>query len=263
MRATARRPSAGSPRRSCRLIQAAAKSGADDQDRTGDLVLTKDALCQLSYIGPPYARPRRHRASARQALCPLLYWPTSRPATCRTYTVVRSRVGLANPRSCCALRWTSRSWPANRRSRSERRLERETGIEPATNSLEGCDSTTELLPPSRRSLRFPPLRRGKPAVVLVTHLRLRGAPNLRRALTHRGARVSALAAQINSATNLHKPPLQPSHARGGAKEGWWGGEGSNLRSPKAAGLQPAAIDRSATSPKTCGLRPLSYGVRVI
>jgi hypothetical protein len=34
-----------------------------------------------------------------------------------------------------------------------------------------------------------------------------------------------------------------------ASEGWWGGEGSNLRSPKAAGLQPAAIDRSATSPK--------------
>ena len=30
-----------------------------------------------------------------------------------------------------------------------RRLERETGIEPATNSLEGCDSTTELLPPAR------------------------------------------------------------------------------------------------------------------
>ena len=27
-----------------------------------------------------------------------------------------------------------------------KKLERETGIEPATNSLEGCDSTTELLP---------------------------------------------------------------------------------------------------------------------
>ena len=26
------------------------------------------------------------------------------------------------------------------------KLERETGIEPATNSLEGCDSTIELLP---------------------------------------------------------------------------------------------------------------------
>ena len=32
-----------------------------------------------------------------------------------------------------------------------RSLERETGIEPATNSLEGCDSTTELLPPARRT----------------------------------------------------------------------------------------------------------------
>src|SRR5260370_29416049 len=31
-------------------------------------------------------------------------------------------------------------------------LERETGIEPATNSLEGCDSTTALLPPSTASL---------------------------------------------------------------------------------------------------------------
>ncbi len=27
-------------------------------------------------------------------------------------------------------------------------MERETGLEPATNSLEGCDSTTELLPPN-------------------------------------------------------------------------------------------------------------------
>ena len=30
-------------------------------------------------------------------------------------------------------------------------MERETGIEPATNSLEGCDSTIELLPPGRIS----------------------------------------------------------------------------------------------------------------
>ena len=31
-------------------------------------------------------------------------------------------------------------------------MERETGIEPATNSLEGCDSTTELLPQFARQL---------------------------------------------------------------------------------------------------------------
>src|SRR6185295_16917972 len=42
-------------------------------------------------------------------------------------------------------------------------LERETGIEPATNSLEGCDSTTELLPPTRRSAsRHAALRRASP-----------------------------------------------------------------------------------------------------
>src|SRR5712692_7357154 len=39
-------------------------------------------------------------------------------------------------------------------------MERETGIEPATNSLEGCDSTTELLPPSRSQVRA---SAGKPA----------------------------------------------------------------------------------------------------
>ncbi len=33
-------------------------------------------------------------------------------------------------------------------------LERETGIEPATNSLEGCDSTTELLPRPLFDFRF-------------------------------------------------------------------------------------------------------------
>ena len=36
------------------------------------------------------------------------------------------------------------------------KLERETGFEPATNSLEGCDSTPELLPPvSTRPFVFP------------------------------------------------------------------------------------------------------------
>src|SRR5205814_3679162 len=42
--------------------QARAKVGADDQDRTGDLVLTKDALCQLSYIG---LRAPRHGPTSR------------------------------------------------------------------------------------------------------------------------------------------------------------------------------------------------------
>jgi hypothetical protein len=39
------------------------------------------------------------------------------------------------------------SYASNARN-AAKRLERETGIEPATNSLEGCDSTIELLPPA-------------------------------------------------------------------------------------------------------------------
>src|SRR6185437_4220058 len=35
----------------CIRPETKSKPGADDRDRTGDLVLTKDALCQLSYIG--------------------------------------------------------------------------------------------------------------------------------------------------------------------------------------------------------------------
>jgi hypothetical protein len=64
------------------------------------------------------------------------------------------------------------------RTRCERRLERETGIEPATNSLEGCDSTTELLPPSRLALfALSTLRRASP----VSRLALFALSTLRRA----------------------------------------------------------------------------------
>jgi hypothetical protein len=40
--------------------------------------------------------------------------------------------------------------------RASKCLERETGIEPATNSLEGCDSTTELLPPAATQITATP-----------------------------------------------------------------------------------------------------------
>jgi hypothetical protein len=123
-------------------------------------------------------------------------------------------------------------------------LERETGIEPATNSLEGCDSTTELLPPSRRSLRLSPLRRGRPDARRTLELRS-PVPTLLRPSTSQSRR----AQHTRAAPPTFSDRRANLHMRGGAEEGWWGGEGSNLRSPKAAGLQPAAIDRSATSPK--------------
>ena len=106
-------------------------------------------------------------------------------------------------------------------------LERETGIEPATNSLEGCDSTTELLPPAR--------------VAPDAHSALRRVDPQRRAVN-----ITEPSTRPFAPTSNRWPANRSSS--GSASEGWWGGEGSNLRSPKAAGLQPAAIDRSATSP---------------
>ena len=151
-------------------------SGADVQNRTGDLVLTKDALCQLSYIGL---------------------------GTC----------GAPADRSAALVHTSIACHPKPARTPGERRMERETGIEPATNSLEGCDSTTELLPPTRP---------------LFSISRCGGQAR------RRTSRPSA------------SPACQP--AARGASEGWWRGKDSNLRSPEATDLQSAAFDRFATSP---------------
>jgi hypothetical protein len=127
-------------------------------------------------------------------------------------------------------------------------MERETGIEPATNSLEGCDSTTELLPPTcspASSLSH----FGGQARLLLTHYPTANAAREARASTNRISRPSARPPARSGHHSLS--PARACHERGpqGRVE-WWGGEGSNLRSPKAAGLQPAAIDRSATSPNS-------------
>ena len=67
-------------------------------------------------------------------------------------------------------------------------LERETGIGPATNSLEGCDSTTELLPRSIYCRRY-----------------LRGGSNGGLALTTTGSRLSRLARECVLADRFPQP----------------------------------------------------------
>src|SRR5579872_2708260 len=57
---------------------------------------------------------------------------------------VNRRLQLRERRLVLDLKWRLRELHCPVPTQS---LERETGIEPATNSLEGCDSTTELLPP--------------------------------------------------------------------------------------------------------------------
>src|SRR5688572_10165684 len=147
-------------------------------------------------------------------------------------------------------------------------MERETGIEPATNSLEGCDSTTELLPPSRYSLRAT-LRLSRPAYVFApctggqaTHasrLFPRRRPSTTRCslaveqppphLSCFGCRTkgrlslaevglpSSLRTLVLRLPSRRLPPRSPTNglptaARSmiRASEGWWRGKDSNLRS---------------------------------
>ena len=134
-----------------------AKVGADDQNRTGDLVLTKDALCQLSYIGPPTLRrpPRGQLRRGRLWSADAAQLRPSRPPS-----VTNS---YEQPGHCASGAPIGLPSVAANTVSVRRRMERETGIEPATNSLEGCDSTTELLPPSRSRAPLVRASAGKPA----------------------------------------------------------------------------------------------------
>jgi hypothetical protein len=136
-------------------------------------------------------------------------------------------------------------------------LERETGIEPATNSLEGCDSTTELLPPSRRPAA-PPRRFGGAKPACMSSRPLRHSP------LRRGS--SAFEYRSRRSHHLHRRPVVglPSRTceRSERSAKAWlaqpkltkrakaGGEG-RIRTSEAAratDLQSAAFDRFATSP---------------
>src|SRR5262245_815511 len=152
-------------------------------------------------------------------------------------------------RACQPKPWLARSRsPA---SLSGRRLERETGIEPATNSLEGCDSTTELLPPTRRPLRLAALRRVNPP--RVSH---RSTPLL--VLGHS----LEIRARKRTPFQLASRPLSsirastvglPAVARTRSGRAKVGGEGRTrtFEAARATDLQSAAFDRFATSPAVC------------
>ena len=145
--------------------------------------------------------------------------PASRPALPSPGAAARATSAFGCVRRVC--RRALACLPGRSARPRARRLERETGIEPATNSLEGCDSTTELLPPTRR----PASRRrrfGGQARSLST--RYRSIP---------------LAGLPTVARGLGLPPRAEV-----------GGEGRTrtFEAARATDLQSAAFDRFATSP---------------
>ena len=182
-----------------------AKAGADDQNRTGDLVLTKDALCQLSYIG----------LRARSGF--------GRPVASAFVTELRAD----QPVTLTLARLAEARQPSS----GARRLERETGIEPATNSLEGCDSTTELLPPIRAT----------PGDLVQV------------GRTSRNCRAICRPASTLHVYQLTATPSPTCHQLSRSQRAKVGGEGRTrtFEATRATDLQSAAFDRSATSPVVC------------
>ena len=128
-------------------------------------------------------------------------------------------------------------------------LERETGIEPATNSLEGCDSTIELLPPTYAARFLTPTRRlrraspprgslpsadtpapaGKPTTRLASFRRLAGSGGQ----AHYAARLLTPTRQLRRAS----PPR---------------GSLPSADSPAPAGKPPRGSLPSADSPAPAG-----------
>src|SRR5206468_12380616 len=117
-----------------------------------------------------------------------------------------------------------------------RSLERETGIEPATNSLEGCDSTTELLPPTRSPHLPPRASAGKPTKASHSFV----VQPCRRANRPRYFPDPSLAC-TRSSRSIH------------ASEGYGEGRTRTFEATRATDLQSAAFDRFATSPTVCVL----------
>src|SRR6187549_3369341 len=106
-------------------------------------------------------------------------------------------------------------------------MERETGIEPATNSLEGCDSTTELLPPPR----------------FATSLTHRSGGQARRLVALRSLRrLACYNEPVAPPVAIDGCPPRvaacpPQLARSVRAKRVWRGKDSNLRSPEATDLQ--------------------------
>ena len=136
---------------------------------------------------------------------------------------------------------------AEARAPRERRLERETGIEPATNSLEGCDSTTELLP------LFAP----NPVCVARDHTPLTARPRLRRSPS-----TSAVGLAQDTSTDPGLAMSEPFGSPMGELKGESnGGEGRTrtFEAARATDLQSAAFDRFATSPTFCCMECAAFG----
>jgi len=183
-------------------------SGADDQDRTGDLVLTKDVLCQLSYIGL-----------------------TFRDRWCRSRCLAFGKDG--------AQRQQGGGWSGRRGSNPRPTAWKAVTLPLSYSRLHACSPclrpTAPPEPPSEkpghsqqnplpRSARLFPTA---PFDVSEAREPRRTSPSTRSAA--HGTKPTLWRGAPSSPTSPQ--PARARFRREPLKRSWWGGEGSNLRSP--------------------------------
>ena len=213
----------------------ASGAGADDQNRTGDLVLTKDALCQLSYIG---LRAFRLASSAISRPFASLTSVAATSLVRSDWLAILARVDpepmalRTEPLTAiapCALAMRAKAWSGRR------------GSNPRPTAWK---AVTLPLSYSRLRARLPfcsTLRRGKPARASRAPVSRAGLPT---------ATLDPWLAQAEPAFATARVGL-PTEAR--VQRAKVGGEGRTrtFEATRATDLQSAAFDRSATSPVVC------------
>ena len=188
-------------------------AGADDQDRTGDLVLTKDALCQLSYIGL-----RLRVARVRVALRPI-----SRPSLRASSDCLAPSAGLpAEARSRIV---ASEGWSGRR------------GSNPRPTAWKAVTLPLSYSRLRAHALRCFALRRASPPSSSLC--RRPAAPSRNRTACHSRLRPVGWLANRSSLAD-------PSRAKVGGE-----GRTRTFEAARATDLQSAAFDRFATSPAVC------------
>ncbi len=199
-----------------------AKAGADDRTRTGDLVLTKDALYLLSYIGPPShcpLLPALWRAGPRSAAThaassQLLYLQRQDSDATTSLHPASPRRGAGLP---AVARRASEGWSGRR------------GSNPRPTAWKAV-----TLPLSYSRLRDPPSRTlalrfgGQARLVLPPNTRCMAPTQRFRPVSRRQPCPATNPALPGWPASRSPPPSALLPAVAG--EGWWRGEDSNLRS---------------------------------
>ena len=244
--------------------------------------MSTKSICNLINFGP---RDQLLASVFHLEVIPFLR--RSRASRIRRARVLHPRRSEAIRRRTRLTRSPSEGWRATRSSRSspfahprgwsyggnpslspplrsgERRVERGTGFEPATTSLEGWCSATELPPHLSDDFRVRIEDSTEPRRTFLAPSRLERPPlsaiaGLQSRRVARHSKIAVVPLRSSSVLELRGTPFALASLRS-ASEGWWAGRDSNPRRREPTDLQSAPFGRLGTCPPG-GLRPQASGL---